>query len=41
MVKKTENIGIIKEVEGSVVVVYFKNELPKIYSKQMIQIVQI
>ena len=38
MVKKTENIGIIKEVEGSVVVVYFKNELPKIYSKLVCEI---
>ena len=33
MVKNSVNLGIIKEVEGSVVVVYFEKKLPAIYSK--------
>ena len=33
MVKNSVNLGIVKEVEGSVVVVYFEKKLPAIYSK--------
>ena len=33
MKKENLNLGIVKEVEGSVVVVYFENKLPAIYSK--------
>ena len=33
MVKNSVNLGIVKEVEGSVVVVYFEKKLPTIYSK--------
>ena len=33
MKKENQNIGIIKEVQGSVVVVYFEKKLPEIYSK--------
>ncbi|MBR1544365.1 MAG: F0F1 ATP synthase subunit beta [Alphaproteobacteria bacterium] len=33
MKKENVNSGVIKEVEGSVVVVYFENKLPAIYSK--------
>lgn len=33
MKKENINLGVIKEVQGSVVVVYFENKLPSIYSK--------
>ena len=33
MKKENLNLGIVKEVQGSVVVVYFKDKLPSIYSK--------
>ena len=33
MIKNSVNLGIVKEVEGSVVVVYFEKKLPAIYSK--------
>ncbi|MGN0929244.1 MAG: F0F1 ATP synthase subunit beta [Alphaproteobacteria bacterium] len=33
MVEKTLNIGIVKEIEGSIVVVYFEKKLPAIYEK--------
>ncbi len=33
MKKENLNLGIVKEVEGSVVVVYFEKKLPEIYSK--------
>ena len=33
MSEKKSNIGIVKAVEGSVVVVYFEKKLPPIYTK--------
>ena len=33
MAKSDVNLGVVKEVEGSVVVVYFEKKLPPIYSK--------
>ena len=33
MSDKSLNIGVVKEVEGSIVVVYFEKKLPAIYEK--------